>query len=59
MSMHPEGEACSDLAWSACSERPCQVDEPTNHLDVEAIDGLANAIKKFKVGRRRLHRCPC
>ena len=23
------------------------LDEPTNHLDVDAIDGLANAIKKF------------
>uniref|UniRef100_A0A7S0SU03 ABC transporter domain-containing protein n=1 Tax=Mantoniella antarctica TaxID=81844 RepID=A0A7S0SU03_9CHLO len=26
------------------------LDEPTNHLDVEAIDGLANAIKKFQGG---------
>ena len=26
------------------------LDEPTNHLDVEAIDGLANAIKKFNGG---------
>ena len=26
------------------------LDEPTNHLDVEAIDGLANAIKKFEGG---------
>ena len=26
------------------------LDEPTNHLDVDAIDGLANAIKKFNGG---------
>ena len=26
------------------------LDEPTNHLDVDAIDGLANAIKKFRGG---------
>ena len=26
------------------------LDEPTNHLDVDAIDGLANAVKKFNGG---------
>ena len=26
------------------------LDEPTNHLDVDAIDGLANAGKKFNGG---------
>ena len=26
------------------------LDEPTNHLDIEAIDSLAEAIKKFNGG---------
>lgn len=26
------------------------LDEPTNHLDVDAVDGLADAIKRFTGG---------
>merc|ERR1712060_955477 len=26
------------------------LDEPTNHLDVDAVDGLADAIRKFEGG---------
>ena len=26
------------------------LDEPTNHLDVDAVDGLARAIKQFEGG---------
>ena len=26
------------------------LDEPTNHLDIDAVDGLADAIKNFKGG---------
>merc|ERR1712238_361485 len=43
----------SRLVFAIMAMKPYNIlllDEPTNHLDVDAVDGLATAIKAFKGG---------
>jgi ATPase subunit of ABC transporter with duplicated ATPase domains len=46
-----EGQKSRLIFAVICMARPnlLLLDEPTNHLDIEAIDALAEAIKRYKV----------
>ena len=45
-----EGQKSRIVFAMICMQKPnlLLLDEPTNHLDIEAIDSLAEAIKKFE-----------
>lgn len=47
-----EGQKSRLIFAVICMARPnlLLLDEPTNHLDIEAIDALAEAIKRYKGG---------
>lgn len=47
-----EGQKSRIVFAMICMQKPnlLLLDEPTNHLDIEAIDSLAEAIKKFDGG---------